>query len=166
MDIKFESRFYGTKKMYSEFIYRVVLKNTLIFCCILIVAFTVLALISNNPANINLYVCLIFMLVWCIVLIPPFMIRNVLKQGKKINNGKEYEAIVQFSDKIYVNEGNVALELEYSQIVKLCALKHSYVLMIGKTNGVLLSPEGFTIGTFEDFKEFIREMCPTAKIYK
>ena len=52
------------------------------------------------------------------------------------------------------------LTVEYRKICKVVRLKHSYVLMIGKRNGVMLDPNGFTKGNFEDFKRFLQEKRP------
>ena len=58
----------------------------------------------------------------------------------------------------------VHITVEYRKIVRVLRLKHSYVLMIGKRNGVMLDPKGFTKGAFEEFKHFLREKRPDLTI--
>ena len=43
-------------------------------------------------------------------------------------------------------------------------MMNGYALFNGKRTAVLIKPEGFTEGTFEEFKVFLREKCPGIKI--
>ncbi len=86
--------------------------------------------------------------------------RNVKKQ----NDGEIPEMVVTFGDTIEVDEGMVHLSIEYRKIVKVVHLKNSYVLMNGKRNGLILDPNGFTKGTFSEFKQFLRTKRPDLKI--
>ena len=65
-----------------------------------------------------------------------------------------------FGDTIEMHEGMVHLTIEYRKIVRTIRLKHSYMLMLGKRNGVMLEPNAFTKGSFEEFKQFLRTKCP------
>ena len=58
----------------------------------------------------------------------------------------------------------VHLTIEYRKILRVLRLKHSYMLMMGKRNGVMLDPNGFTKGTFEEFKQFLRDTYPNLQI--
>lgn len=61
-------------------------------------------------------------------------------------------------------EGTIHITAEYCKIVRVVRLKHSYVLMMGKRNGLILDSNAFTKGTFEEFKQFIREKRPDLNI--
>ena len=84
--------------------------------------------------------------------------------AKKQNDDVMPETVITFGDTIELTEGPVRITVEYRKIVKVVHLKHSYVLMIGKRNGVMLRPDGFVKGTFEEFKQFLREKRPDLKI--
>ena len=60
--------------------------------------------------------------------------------------------------------GNVST-YDYDQIEKIYSLKSSYTLIFAKNSGTLiLSREGFTKGTFSEFKQFLRYKRPDLKI--
>jgi hypothetical protein len=61
-------------------------------------------------------------------------------------------------------ESMVHLTIEYRKIVRVVRLKHSYLLMTSRRTGVLLDPNGFTKGTFEEFKQFLRQKRPDLTI--
>jgi len=87
-----------------------------------------------------------------------------MKNGKKQNDGVAPEVIITFGETIKLHEGMVDITVEYRKIQKVVRLKHSYMLMIGKRNGLMLNPDCFTKGTFEEFKQFLREKRPDLKI--
>lgn len=67
-------------------------------------------------------------------------------------------------DSIDMDEGFVHLSLEYRKFCRIVHLKHSYVLMMGKRNGLMIDPDGFTKGTFAEFKQFLREKRPDLNV--
>ena len=83
------------------------------------------------------------------------------RQGKKQNDGILPGTRITFGDTIEMYEGMIHITVEYRKILRVVRLKHSYVLMIGKRNGVMLDPNGFTKGTFSEFKQFfyIHTVC-------
>ena len=84
--------------------------------------------------------------------------------AKKQNDNVMPETAITFGDTIELHEGMVHITVEYRKIVKTVRLKHSYMLMTGKRNGVMLRPDAFTKGTFEECKAFLREKCPDLKV--
>ena len=96
--------------------------------------------------------------------LPQFYAWSVMKNGKKQNDGVAPEVIITFGETIKLHEGMVDITVEYRKIQKVVRLKHSYMLMIGKRNGLMLNPDCFTKGTFEEFKKFLREKRPDLKI--
>ena len=85
------------------------------------------------------------------------------EDDRRLHNGQKFETIVQFGDRILIREGTFSLACTYDQIIKIRPLKHSYVLMFGPRNSIMVSPEHFTVGTFDEFQTFIKERCPQLK---
>ena len=83
-----------------------------------------------------------------------------IKNTKIQNDGTIPETIVIFGDTIEMHEGMLHVTVEYRKIVRTIHLKHSYALMINRKNGIIIDPNKFTKGTFEEFKQFLREKCP------
>lgn len=92
--------------------------------------------------------------------LPYLAAWSSFRNGKKQNDGVIPETIITFGENIELHEGMVHITVEYRKIVRVVRLKHSYMLMIGKRNGVILDPNGFTKGTFEEFKQFLRSKRP------
>lgn len=71
---------------------------------------------------------------------------------------------VSFGDSIEINQGNIRVYWAYSEISQVRHLKYSYELMKNKRMGIMLDPDGFTKGTFKEFKQFLRGKRPDLKI--
>ena len=123
-----------------------------------------------------------FLLFLRIATTPRRTARRVLKNFKSMYKVDSVEATTRFGDKIrYTLHGTDPCEYGYDCIQKVISAKCSYILCIqkrvavesvtqGKTNytnkkgTILLSRDGFTGGSFEDFKRFLAEKCPGVKI--
>jgi hypothetical protein len=158
MEIAFENKYYSNDKMLSEYINKVILKG-LKFWGRIVAAGALLLLIygivQKNQVYIAIYAVVLFIVVAVIVFTPSMTLKELKESDKKIHRRKKRQTKVQFGDKIYLSEGTFSLTIEYDQIIKQYDLEHSYVLMFGKKNGILVEPNSFTRGNFEDFKEFI-----------
>ena len=116
---------------------------------------------QDTPFFVLFGVC--FLIVFLTMLFsPPIMLRQMKENNRRLHNGQKFETIVQFGDRILVREGTFSLACTYDQIIKIRPLKYSYVLMFGPRNAIMVSPEHFTIGTFDEFQAFIKERCPKA----
>lgn len=160
MDIQFENKYFATDKMLSEYVLKVLLKKqrttAIVFSVIAGITLLFTLYRSSYVLSAMLGVCLLLML--SVAIFSPILaIRQIKESTKRINNGQKYETVVKFGDNISISEGTFSLTVEYSQILKIHHLQHSYVLMFGKHNGIILSPNHFTLGTFEDFKVFIEQ---------
>ena len=91
---------------------------------------------------------------------PDYYAWATRRNAKKQNDNVLPETVITFGDTIEIHEGMVSLTLEYRKIQKVVRLKHSYVLMNGKRTGIMFLEDGFTKGTFEEFKQFLQEKCP------
>ena len=88
-----------------------------------------------------------------------------LRNMRKQNDGLVPETRVVFTgENIQMFEGMVHLTVDYRKIIKGIRLKHSYALMTGKRNAVLLKPDRFTKGSLEELHRFLGEKCPGIQI--
>ena len=53
---------------------------------------------------------------------------------------------------------------KYEEIRDIRRLNHTYVLLKNKRTGFSLDPDSFKVGTFAQFREFLREKCPNVVI--
>ena len=155
------------------------------------VAITVLGIVSILArAAIQAYLDLPMLLRWTIFFLlflriattPRRTARRVIKNFKSMYKVDSVEATTQFGDKIvYTLQGAETCEYDYSAIKKVISAKGSYILSFkmkvpvasvtqGKTDyvtkksAISLNRDGFTQGSFEDFKKFLAEKCPNVKI--
>ena len=163
MEPLFEVRYYDNHKMIAEFARKYLLGPRMPVLVVFWVFFAVFLALSIQNGTIYdrkymLFVFGIFMLT--VSFLPHLYARGVIQGNKKQNDGILPETVVIFGDTIEIHEGMVHLTIEYRKIVRTIRLKHSYMLMLGKRNGVMLDPNGFTKGSFEEFKQFLRTKCP------
>ena len=71
---------------------------------------------------------------------------------------------VSFVDAIEVTQGSIRVIWQYSEINEVRNIGHSYELMRDKRMSIMLDPNGFTKGTFSEFKQFLREKRPDLTI--
>jgi len=159
VDIVFENKYYSNDDMLSEYINKVILKKIKIqgfVIATVALIMVVFSVIRNNTVYTAIYGVVLFITVTVLLLTPSMTLKQLKESDKKIHRGKKLQTRVQFGDKIYLSEGTFSLSIEYDQIIKQYDLEHSYVLMFGKKNGILLEPNSFVRGNFDDFKEFIK----------
>ena len=99
-----------------------------------------------------------------IFFMPQYVTWSNLRSTKKMNDGIMPETRVVVGDTIEMFEGNVHVTIEYRKIVRVVRLKYSYVLMLGKRNGLLINPDAFTNESFYEFKQFLRAKRPDLTI--
>ena len=167
MELLFEMRFFADQRILTEF-YR---KHgtgprppMLILCTVIYLFFVIFSMwwgIFVEMIPTLLFMALAFTFIG---LMPEWFTWNLLRQSRKLNDGQLPETVVTFGDHIELHEGMVHYTIEYRKIVKVVSLKHSYVLMMGRHNGIILDPTGFTKGTFSEFKQFLREKRPDLNI--
>ena len=169
MDILFENRYYTTQKMMAEFgrKYAVGPKKPMLIVTWLLYFFAAIPIFLvpedfEDSSRILLVILGVAMLM--VSFLPQFYAWSAVTNGKKQNDGIVPEVIITFGETIKLHEGWVDVTVEYRKIQKVVRLKHSYMLMLGKRNGLMLRPDSFTKGTFEEFKQFLREKRPDLKI--
>ncbi|MGF6907685.1 YcxB family protein [Fusobacterium sp. PH5-44] len=162
MDTLFENKYYLDKESLIEYIKDIFCKYSrvtgLFFICVSIF-YTYL---SFTMKSINLIMAILTIFLYIIsfrlVFYHTVYIKNMRKTSLALHNGTIPESIFQFTENnIILKEGKIQMEFEYNQIKKIKEYSNTIVLMIGKKNGLLLKKDGFSIGTFENFKKFIAE---------
>lgn len=160
MNIVFENKYYSNDEMLSEYINKVILKAFKIKGLLVgagAIILLAISLMQNDKVWVGISGTCLFIVVFVLLLTPSMTLKQLKESDKKIHRSKKPQTKVQFGDKIYLSEGSFSLEIEYDQIINKYDLEHSYALMFGKKNGILLEPSSFVRGTFEDFKDFIKE---------
>ena len=91
-----------------------------------------------------------------------------LKKGEKrmleYYDGEIPPTYIRFGDQIVVEDVDSRFTLEYRKLDKVISLKRGYYLRYAKKSLVALDPNGFTKGTFAEFKQFLREKRPDLNI--
>lgn len=113
---------------------------------------------------------LISIMIWLVVIVmglsvPKAAARKMMQQMRLKSRGQPVVQRRHFGEQIVsYTPGNVST-YDYDQIEKIYSLKSSYTLIFAKNSGTLiLSREGFTKGTFSEFKQFLRYKRPDLKI--
>ena len=94
---------------------------------------------------------------------PEIHARSEIKRMKK-RLGEDPVDTISFGDSIEIIRGTGRVCWEYSDVKRVKQLKHSFILERDKNLTIVLDPNGFTKGTFADFKEFLRVRCPNVEI--
>ena len=162
MDTQFEVRYYGKFKPLEEFLRKYTgagWKSITIFFGIFLILIAI-SIIGNVFGKLIPYFLLYGLVILLMAGFPYLYAWSVLKNDKTQNDGTQPETVITFGETIEMYEGMIHLTIEYRKIVKVVRLEHSYVLMLGARNGVMLFPDCFTKGTFDAFKQFLREKRP------
>lgn len=162
----FENRFYVTDKMIKEYIKKIVCKKLILMGAIIStlgIFLSVLSYAKGNKFMLGLYLTTAAISMVTTILTPMATFKEAKKNQEALHNGKRYETVVTFDDKIYMREGKFSIDINYSQIKKLHVLNHFCALMFGKNNGILFTKDGFSEGNFEDFMVFIKERAQNLK---
>ncbi len=167
MSASFENRYYATDEMMMEYVHQVLCRR-LKRWGIGLLLLGLLSIVHFISKGDSIWVAVdgvcLFIILFCIIFSPILMIRSIKENDKRIHNGKKFETVVTFDDKISICEGSFSLSVEYSQIVAIYYLKHSYALMFGKNSGIIVSPSGFIGTDVDNFKAFIEKKCNNAKV--
>jgi hypothetical protein len=163
MDLKFENRYIITDEMLSEYVRKVLCRKIRFWGLIISAAALIMLVITLSDHSYILAAvfgtCLI--IAGAVTIATPSLTLKQLKEtGRRVHNGQTFETVVKFGDQISISEGSFSFTVEYAQILKIYSLRYSYILMFGKSNAVMIRPDGFTTGTFAEFVPFIQSMCP------
>jgi len=131
-----------------------------VICAVIFVLFVVRSCLQG--ILVEMIPMLSYMLVVFVGLyfLPHLFAWLTLRNAKKQNDGVLPQTVVTFGETVEMQEGMLHISIEYRKFVRAVRLKHSYMLMLGKHNGVIIDPNGFTKGSFEEWKVFLREKRP------
>ena len=167
MEPRFENRYFSQPKMLAEFARKYSMGPSwpalIAFWISYVVLLAVAIWASLSTTSFVLIIGFGIGMLY-VAFLPQIFVKSSFRNAKKQNDGVLPETVTTFGDTIEIHEGMLHMSIEYRKIVKVLHLKHSYMLMLGKRNGVMLDPNGFTKGTFEEFKQFLREMRPDLKV--
>lgn len=168
MEPRFEIRYTANKNMLREFYrkfgsgprYPIAVMMAAVFTGLTLysVCAGILTDVLPNLVGYGAFFLAIFFLPW-------YISWKALRASKRSNDGVMPETKVTVKeDSIDMDEGFVHLCLEYRKFCRVVHLKHSYVLMMSRRSGLMIDPDGFTKGTFAEFKQFLREKRPDLNI--
>jgi len=86
------------------------------------------------------------------------------RQQVLLNGGSEMWQKKEFADQIRIASSNKAeTSFDYAQIKQIGETKHLILLRTAYAVGIIVGKDGFTVGTLEGFRGFIRAKCPSAR---
>jgi hypothetical protein len=169
MEPLFENKLVLTKEVYFQFINRA-LRLTLrlfLFVGLALLAFSLISMILTTPSGIFIGLIVFGAILIFLALSNARLSANRIYKQQLAVHGHEPENSVLFSDIIRGIGANKAESIyQYSQIAKIYETRDLIILMMSKSVALLLKKDGFTIGSYEGFKTFIKEKCPDIKIKK
>ena len=85
---------------------------------------------------------------------------------RKFKKNKKSDGIyrISFGEWIEVSHNGKEGSFDYEDITGVCRLKHSFELLRKNKRSLIVVPENFTQGNFEDFKKFLQTQCPDLTI--
>ena len=163
MEIQFENRYTADVKTMVEFTrkYRTNPRPAVAIPFAVVYTFLTLYLLHYGIWS-ALPKILIIIGLYCafVALLPSWQVWCMRRAAAKDNEGVFPESVVVFGENIEVFEGMVHLTIGYHRVTEVVRLKHSYCLKMSSATAVMIREDAFTKGTFEEFKQFLREKYP------
>ena len=163
MDTQFEIQFTPTHKMIAENVRKYGAGPripTVIVCSILFAAIIFYLCVAGFWEDMRGFVITLLIVEVIVFFIPHIMAGLRCATARKLNNGKLFDAVITVSETIDYSEGPTNLHCEFAELTGAVRLKYSYKLRFTERRSLLIDPDGFTKGTFEEFKQFLREKRP------
>ena len=158
----YECRYLATDVMYREYVRRVLCRRIfLIGALVALVSLVALgfSLREGDRLFATLFGSCLIIVLLTMVLSPPLLLRQIRENEQALHGGRKYETVVRFGNRILIREGSFSLAVDYGQIRSVRPMKHCCVLMFGPRSAVMVSPDHFTIGTYADFLNFVKNRC-------
>jgi hypothetical protein len=164
MEYQFENVQRYNRKMYLEFNYKILCWRALLWgvvSLILMLSYVYRALIEPYWwVGVVVFAGLtIHYFTW-----PYRLERKRFQRAQSYYDGEMPSSYIRFGDQIHVEEIDSTFTLEYRKIEKVIVLKHGLFLRYAEKAHMAIDPNCFTKGTYEEFKQFLREKCPHLKI--
>lgn len=97
-------------------------------------------------------------------LMPYWEVRKGWKKDLAFHNGVLPVNTARFGEKISIENTMASRSWEYYHLVKVCSFQYSYCLRFSDNTVLFFDRGNFTKGTFDEFKQFLREKRPDLKI--
>ena len=170
MENYFENRTELTANMMLE-LYKTKMKRAnllriigTVLCGISIVKGLVILMIEHALSKDKIIALVVYaVLITSVWLLPIVRAKRIAKKFGEHKAEKPREYQIHFGETIKFF-GKETVELFYQQISGVTCLSEGIVLDIAKKRVLYVSNNGFTKGTFEEFKQFLREKCPHVTI--
>ncbi|HEY9550862.1 MAG TPA: YcxB family protein [Prevotella sp.] len=165
-EVVFECRWRMEDEPVKELIEKVSRRRVLIVTGILMLLLGIYS--YEDLARGNYYTAIPYFFFVCLAL---FFSIGRLKRGvkqyrkhvKAIYGTDDIETVIRFGERIEIAEQENVSVYQYSQIIRVYALKHTYALMLSKRIGILVPYNSFVQGRREDFETFLLERCKQLK---
>ena len=167
MEPLFEIRFAPTHNMLAENIRKYGVGPripTVIFCTLAIAAMIGYVVAVGLWERMQTFVIILITAEMLLFFLPHILAGFLCWSGRIGNGGKVPQAVITVADTIIYQSGSINMCFEYKDLTGTVRLKHSYKLRFTNRRGLLLCPDGFTKGTLEEFKQFLREKRPDLHI--
>ena len=161
-NIRFENKYLLSKDIIKEYVDKILLKKLMKrsrILAIISIVFLIFLLYKQDYVIALIYAVPTLIILCVLIIMPPMTVNEVLNNSKSLHGGVVMEAIYRFGDSITLLEGSITMNVEYSQVKKIHELDKICVLLIGKSNGIVLKKDSFSVGEYDDFKVFISDKC-------
>ena len=158
----FECRFKADDSVIKEFVNKVLARKLIsqgIFMFVIAIIFMALSTRGNHSMLTGVYIVVALVSLFSVFYAPKKMMANFKKSDKAFFNGKADETIIRFDDKITVTEEPAQVSFTYEQVEKIMVYNIICVLMVSKSNGIVIKKDGFGEKSFDEFLAFINEKC-------
>ena len=162
-----QNKFTTTDTMLKEYVIKIICKNLLVkgfIISTLGIIITFYHLLKYQYIQVGIFGSVTFICILVTIISPYVTYKQLKTSNLNLHNGNTPETNIIFDDKIYIREGSLSINIEYSQIKKFYKLKSCYVLIIGKSNGIIVDKNGFVNGTIDYFFTLIKQQCTNLKI--
>lgn len=139
-------KFHEDKFNFSYTIYTLIMSLLIIYCI-------VLNIIQKNVLFVFLF---LFMLIFTIFIRIYLPIKRFEKTKKKYSKNKQTSYHFTFYRFHFTVEGKTYL---YSKLYKIFETNDYFYLYIDQESAVLVSKNGFKLGTAKEFSDFIKRKC-------
>lgn len=155
----FVNKFIGDEKMLKDCVYKILMKPYFVFSGIFIVVILFIAgipMIVERYFDLFIFILLALYAVFVFAVMPKVYIKR-MKNADKIMYGEETpQAVVTVTDDdIFLDEGQNHIGYKLSGVKAFICKKSICALRLNTGGIVMINPDGFEVGTFEEFKAFI-----------
>ena len=169
MNIQFENTYQFNRRSVVEYQYKIGGKRMLIYsavCLLLALAYGIIGAVTERTTWYVVVAALGAAVYYAVY--PYTFTKKTEKERIRRSGGVIPVTRVFFRDSIECTEGDtIDFEVEYTDINKVFVLKYGIFMTTYGKRGIMLDPDGFTVGEKEDFLPFLKEKCSSATwIYK